>query len=176
MKLKQLWFIMLAFFCVGCQVQTSTPIQNQEQVTLKRVVDGDTVIFNIDGKETKVRVLLVDTPESVKPDTPIYPFGKEASERTKELLKKAKIISLEYEETGKKEDKYDRALAYVFVDGKLLEEILVEEGLARVAFYKGQEKYLSLLKTKQEAAKKKKIGIWSIEGYVTERGYVLDTK
>ncbi|MVH72945.1 thermonuclease, partial [Staphylococcus aureus] len=54
-----------------------------------RHVDGDTTVLRIDGKEQKVRFLLVDTPETVKPKTKVQPFGLEASKRTKELLSTA---------------------------------------------------------------------------------------
>ncbi|MRI75709.1 thermonuclease family protein, partial [Enterococcus mundtii] len=62
-----------------------------------RHVDGDTTVLRIDGKEQKVRFLLVDTPETVKPKTKVQPFGLEASNRTKELLSTASEITFEYD-------------------------------------------------------------------------------
>ncbi|EFM82930.1 thermonuclease family protein [Enterococcus faecalis] len=136
-----------------------------------RHVDGDTTVLRIDGKEQKVRFLLVDTPETVKPKTKVQPFGLEASKRTKELLSTASEITFEYD-SGDKIDRYGRVLGYIFVDGTLLQKTLVSEGLARVAYVKEPNtKYLLELEEAQEKAKNESLGIWSIPGYVTERGY-----
>lgn len=136
-----------------------------------RHVDGDTTVLRIDGKEQKVRFLLVDTPETVKPKTKVQPFGLEASKRTKELLSTASEITFEYD-SGDKTDRYGRVLGYIFVDGTLLQKTLVSEGLARVAYVKEPNtKYLLELEEAQEKAKNESLGIWSIPGYVTERGY-----
>ncbi|HDT8098892.1 TPA: thermonuclease family protein [Enterococcus faecalis] len=136
-----------------------------------RHVDGDTTVLKIEGKEHKVRFLLIDTPETVKPNTKVQPFGLESSKRTKELLSTASEITFEYD-SGNKTDRYGRVLGYIFVDGTLLQKILVSEGLARVAYVKeSNTKYLLELEEEQEKAKKESLGIWSIPGYVTERGY-----
>lgn len=136
-----------------------------------RHVDGDTTVLKIEGKEQKVRFLLIDTPETVKPNTKVQPFGLEASKRTKELLSTAAEITFEYDQ-GDKKDRYGRALGYIFVDGTLLQKTLVREGLARVAYVKEPNtKYLLELEEAQEKVKNESLGIWSIPGYVTERGY-----
>ena len=136
-----------------------------------RHVDGDTTVLKIEGKEQKVRFLLIDTPETVKPNTKVQPFGLEASKRTKELLSTAAEITFEYDQ-GDKKDRYGRALGYIFVDGTLLQKTLVREGLARVAYVKEPNtKYLLELEEAQEKVKNESLGIWSISGYVTERGY-----
>lgn len=136
-----------------------------------RHVDGDTTVLRIDGKEQKVRFLLVDTPETVNPKTKVQNFGLEASKRTKELLSTASEITFEYD-SGDKTDRYGRVLGYIFVDGTLLQKTLVSEGLARVAYVKEPNtKYLLELEEAQEKAKNESLGIWSIPGYVTERGY-----
>ena len=136
-----------------------------------RHVDGDTTVLKIDGKEQKVRFLLIDTPETVKPKTKVQPFGLEASKRTKELLSTASEITFEYDK-GDKTDRYGRALGYILVDGTLLQKTLVSEGLARVAYVKEPNtKYLAELEQAQEQAKNEALGIWSIPGYVTQRGF-----
>ncbi len=136
-----------------------------------RHVDGDTTVLRIAGKEQKVRFLLVDTPETVNPKTKVQTFGLEASKRTKELLSTASEITFEYD-SGDKTDRYGRVLGYIFVDGTLLQKTLVSEGLARVAYVKEPNtKYLLELEEAQEKAKNESLGIWSIPGYVTERGY-----
>ena len=136
-----------------------------------RHVDGDTTVLRIDGKERKVRFLLIDTPETVKPNTKVQPFGLAASNRTKELLSTTSEITFEYDQ-GNKKDRYGRALGYIFVDGTLLQKTLVREGLARVAYVKEPNtKYLSELEQAQEQAKSESLRIWSIPGYVTDKGF-----
>ncbi len=124
-------------------------------------IDGDTSKFNIDGKIKTVRYLLIDTPETKHPRLGVQPFGKEASNRTKSLLSSATKIEIEYD-VGPKTDKYGRDLAYVFVDGKLVNEILVREGLAKVAYvYPPNTKYLERLQAAEALAKQERLGIWS---------------
>ena len=98
-------------------------------------------------------------------------FADEAKKRTEELLKNAKKIEGSFD-VGDHADKYDRALMYVYVDGKLLQDILIEEGLARVGY--AYEPNTSLLKQFQEIekkAKKRKKNIWEKDGYVTNKGF-----
>lgn len=140
-------------------------------VQLSSHVDGDTSKFLLNDQEITVRYLLIDTPETVKPNTPVQPFGSEASDRTKELLETASVIEIMLDK-GNEKDKYDRVLGYVFIDGELLQDILVREGLARVAYvHEPSTTYLQQLEQSQEQAKQQEIGIWSIAGYVTDRGF-----
>lgn len=101
------------------KVEQSKPKTTTLPASFVRPVDGDTSVFLIQGKEQKVRYLLIDTPEMVKVGTPIQSFGLEASNRTKELLVTAKDIQLEINLTNAY-DRYGRLLAYVFVDGQLV--------------------------------------------------------
>nr|WP_290463598.1 thermonuclease family protein [Staphylococcus aureus] len=81
------------------------------------------------------------------------------------------FVGLEYDK-GDKTDCYGRTLGYIFIDGTLLQKTLVSEGLARVAYVKEPStKYLEELEKAQEQAKNQSIGIWSILGYVTQRGF-----
>lgn len=182
------WLLLTAvatFLLSGCAEQKAQDISNDVTgnftqtisndqripADFVRHVDGDTTVLKIDGKEQKVRFLLIDTPETVKPNTKVQPYGLEASKRTKELLSNASEITFEYDQ-GDKTDRYGRALGYIFVDGTLLQKTLVGEGLARVAYVKEPNtKYLEELKKAQEQAKSQLIGIWIIPGYVTERGF-----
>ncbi len=91
--------------------------------TVTRVVDGDTIILN--GKE-RVRLIGVDTPETVHPRRPVQYFGKEASAFTKRMIE-GKKVRLEYDQTRK--DRYGRTLAYVYLeDGTHLNAEIVKQG------------------------------------------------
>lgn len=136
-----------------------------------RVVDGDTVkIKTSNGKQETVRLLLIDTPETVHPSKPVQPFGPEASKFSKELMPAGSEVEVE---TGIGErDKYGRLLAYFYVDGKMVNKLLLEKGLARVAYvYAPNTKYLDELEAIQKQAQKEEIGIWSIENYATSKGF-----
>ncbi|MEG2836414.1 thermonuclease family protein [Anaerorhabdus sp.] len=135
------------------------PLEAQT-VRFSKCTDGDTAHFIINGTDETVRFLAIDTPETVKPNTPVQPYGKEASDRTCELITNAKEIKLEYEETNKT-DKYGRKLAWVFVDGILLQDDLVSKGLAKVAYLYDDYKYTSRIEASQSRSKDAAIGIWS---------------
>lgn len=103
-------------------------------------VDGDTSKFRIDGKVETVRYLLIDTPETNHPELGEQPLGKEASEFTRKMLENANRITLEYD--VEKRDKYGRVLAYVYADGKNVQEALLERGLARVGYIYESRRHL----------------------------------
>ncbi|MFC6400651.1 thermonuclease family protein [Mammaliicoccus sciuri] len=131
-------------------------------VELAGTVDGDTAKFIYNGSQQSFRFLLIDTPETKHPRLGKQPFGQEASDRTKELLTNANKIEVEFD-VGGQTDKYQRYLAYIYVDGKMLNEILVREGLAKVAYvYPPNTRYLDQLESAQEKAKEEKLGIWSL--------------
>ncbi|EJM2453864.1 thermonuclease family protein [Staphylococcus pseudintermedius] len=131
-------------------------------VELVKAVDGDTAKLKYQGKTETFRFLLIDTPETKHPRLGKQPFGQEASDRTAKLLKNANKIEVEFD-VGRKQDKYHRYLAYIYVDGKMVNNILVKEGLAKVDYvYPPNTRYLSQLEKSQKAAKKAKLGIWTL--------------
>ena len=135
-----------------------------EIVTLDKCVDGDTANFKTSsGTVYKTRFLAVDTPETVHPTKEVEAYGKEASDYTCETLTNAKEIKLEYDDNSDREDKYGRTLAWVWVDGVLLQQSLVEKGLAEVAYLYDDYQYTSLLQDAEVVAKANKVGEWSDE-------------
>jgi micrococcal nuclease len=95
-----------------------------------RVVDGDTIHVDLDGTDETVRYIGVDTPESVKPGTPVQCFAKRASERNKQLVG-GKDVRLRFD--VERRDRYGRLLAYVYRtdDGTFVNAALVRDGYAR---------------------------------------------
>lgn len=140
-----------------------TPVYAKEKVEFSSCTDGDTfkIIYNNEVKT--VRLFAVDTPESVHPKKEVEYYGKEASDYTCNVLKKANKIELEFDENSDKLDKYDRLLAWVFIDDKLLQESLIEGGYAKVAYLYGNYKYTTKLQELQEIASNKNIGVWDEE-------------
>ena len=154
----------------------------QIPVKLATPVDGDTARIFLKGADklgakigkdgsVAVRYLLIDTPETVDPRLKgPQPFGKEASERNQQLLESGNI-TIEFD-IGEKVDRYGRLLAYVYVDGISIQETLVSEGLARVAYvYPPNTRHLDTYDKAQEKARKAGDGIWSIENYATDKGF-----
>lgn len=125
-----------------------------------RVVDGDTIIVDINGTETRVRLIGIDTPESVNPDTTLNTEqGKSASDFTSALLT-GKQVYLEYDE--EMTDKYGRTLAYVFLSDKtMVEEELLRSGMAEVLTIEPNSKYASYFEKLEEEAKRNGSGFWS---------------
>ncbi|MBX5318135.1 thermonuclease NucI [Staphylococcus caprae] len=141
------------------QQNQSTDLKSKDKVYVERVVDGDTFVANKDGKEIKVRMIGMDTPETVKPNTPVQPYGKEASNYSQKALTHQNVY-LEYDK--EKNDRYGRTLAYVWInDKRMFTEELVEKGLAREKYYSPNGKYRDVLIKAQNKAKQNKVNLWS---------------
>ncbi|PJN64546.1 SPBc2 prophage-derived endonuclease YokF precursor [Paenibacillus sp. GM1FR] len=154
----------------GKQTQGTQNNHNRFPATLVEVTDGDTLKVTVEGKEEKVRLLLIDTPESVHPEKEEQPFAKDASNFVKKQVAKG---NMELELDVSERDKYGRLLAYVWIDNKMLNEQLLEYGLARVAYiYPPNTKYVDQFEEIQKQARVKAKGIWSIENYVQDSGFV----
>jgi micrococcal nuclease len=132
------------------------PVNEMEKVSVYKCSDGDTARFLIKGVEKKVRFLAIDTPEVDKNE----PYSKEARDYTCNALKNANEIYLEYDSNSDREDKYGRVLAFVHVDGVLLEKGLVERGYAKVAYIYGDYAHVDELRQAEERAKANNLGIW----------------
>ena len=149
---------------------TQDPCFNYEKQAVEfiRCVDGDTALFQKGGEEVKFRFLAVDTPESVHPTKEVEDYAKEASGYTCNMLTNASKIEIEYDPNSDITDKYDRNLAWIWVNDVLLQEIMVQEGYAKVAYVYGEYKYSNNLCQVQNNAVKDKKGIWQ---YHDEIGY-----
>lgn len=135
-----------------------------------RIVDGDTIEVEIDGRKETVRMLLVDTPETKKPGTPVQPMGLDAYEFTKATLEGQEV---RLEKDVSERDQYGRLLMYVYLGDKMVNEMLLERGLARVAVFPPDVKYVEAFRQISRKAQEAALGIWSIENYVTDKGYVV---
>ena len=124
-------------------------------------VDGDTIVVRFNKKDLKVRYLLIDTPETVKKGVDVQKYGPEASNLNGEILSKAKNVEIEFD-IYEKEDKYHRALCYVYADGKSVQKELLEQGLAEIKYVKEPDtRYLDEFKQAQNKAKANKKNLWS---------------
>ena len=106
----------------------SEPPGGSAEADVERVVDGDMIEVYLDGHEEDVRYIGIDTPESVKPDSPVECFGPEASERNHELVD-GRRVRLVFDR--ERRDVYGRLLAYVYVGDELINAELLRGGYAQ---------------------------------------------
>ncbi|WP_197232119.1 thermonuclease family protein [Lysinibacillus sphaericus] len=138
-------------------------------------LDADTIKIRSEDRGTEtIRLLLIDTPESVHPDIRPQLYGHQASRYVKKLQKDNKNIVVKV--GNPTHDDYGRLLAYVYLsDGTMLNKHLVDVGYARVGYiFPPNTQYLDELLEAQEKAKSEKVRIWSVEGYVTDKGFNME--
>lgn len=127
-----------------------------------RVVDGDTLVVAVPGTgDEKVRLIGIDTPESVDPRRPVECFGKEASSRLAELLPEGTEVRLERDVEGR--DRYGRLLAYVYRagDGTFVNLAMAEEGFAQPLSIPPNVAYAARFTAAAAAARDAGRGLWS---------------
>ncbi|MEK7568763.1 MAG: thermonuclease family protein [Patescibacteria group bacterium] len=126
-----------------------------------RIIDGDTIVVFVDGVSEKVRLIGVDTPETVDPRKPVQCFGEEASAFTRSLLLRAGV-RLEMDATQGDRDKYGRLLRYVFLpDGTLVNEEIIAEGYGHEYTYRIPYQYQTEFKTAERSARESQKGLWA---------------
>lgn len=126
-----------------------------------KVVDGDTIHVEIEGKKETVRLIGIDTPETVDPRKKVQCFGKEASDYAKSLLE-GKTVYLEEDDTQGTRDKYQRLLAYIFLeDGTNINQLLIAQGYAYEYTYNDPYIYQAAFKESQRLALENKKGLWA---------------
>ncbi len=158
-------WVVLALGVVGlgaCQAQEPDDQRGSDAVgnwrTVERVIDGDTIV--LDGGE-RVRLIGVDTPETVHPNKPVEYYGKEASAFTRKQVE-GERVRLEYE-PGSRTDRYGRTLAYVYThDGDLVNQLIIEGGYGhaytRFPFTKIEE-----FRAAEQEAREAGRGLWARE-------------
>jgi micrococcal nuclease len=149
---------------IEIKTQFSSSTNSPTNATVIRVVDGDTFVVKLDAEpgEWTIRMLGIDTPEIVDPRKPVQCFGKEASQKQKELTDD-KRVRLESDPSADERDKYDRLLRNVFLeDGTDVNAFMVLNGYAHAylsfPLNPARKKALRLF---EEEAKREKRGLWA---------------
>ncbi|REK76371.1 thermonuclease family protein [Paenibacillus paeoniae] len=159
----QLLLLMLSIMLAGCSAISISANQNVKSDTWYAVdgyVDGDTFKITVGDTSNTIRMLYIDTPEIKKGNTPVQKYGPEASAFTEKLLKESGEVKLTFDKEIK--DRYDRTLAIVELkDGRILNELLLQEGLAKVLIVEPNVKMENVYKQLEQTAKQNKIGLWS---------------
>ena len=127
---------------------------SRERVRVVKVVDGDTIKLK-DGRA--VRYIGIDTPETVHPSKPVQCYGKEASNKNKELVEGKEI---EMEKDVSETDKYGRLLRYIWIGDIFVNEYLVREGFAHSSTYPPDVKYQNRIREAERKAREENKGLW----------------
>lgn len=128
---------------------------------ISTVYDGDTVAVDMQGTDEKIRLIGMDTPETVDPRKPVQCYGPEASAYTHSQLKPGTRVRLVLDPLSSDRDRYGRLLRYVYLmDGTLYNQKLISLGYAH-AYTGFPFERMATFKTSQDQAKTAKIGMWS---------------
>jgi len=143
-----------------------TPKQELHKVI--KVIDGDTINVDLNGKTETIRMIGIDSPESVDPRKPVQCFAIEASNKAKEVLT-GKNVSLEADPTQGERDKYNRLLRFVFLeDGTNFNKFMISEGYAHEYTYQSNPyTYQTEFKQAESSARENKKGLWADNACVT---------
>ena len=145
-------------------------------VKVKRIVDGDTIEVEYKNEDYKVRLLCIDTPETVKRGVDVQPYGKLAAEKLSSMVRN-KEVTLVFEKDV--DDRYGRLLAYIILkDGTCVNVALVKEGYARVNIVRPNTVHKDFFNELQDSAIKEKKGLWSLPAkkrpfIKNEKGYYV---
>lgn len=151
MKKTLLFFLLIIIFPLNV-----LSANKKDNVTLSACVDANSARFMLELKEIKVKFIGIDSQDSINFDNKDF----SVSDYTCSLLKKAKNITLEYEE-GLKEDQYGRIQAWVLIDNALLQENLVRNGYVKPIFIEKNYKYFNQVNEAEKNAKENNLGLWT---------------
>lgn len=143
---------------------TISPGAVEANAEVEYIVDGDTIDVLIDGREERVRLTGIDTPETKKPNTPIECFGPEATTFTKSLLPIGTPIRLERDIVNR--DDFGRLLAYVYraADGIFVNYEVIRQGFATPLSIEPNTTHIDLFVDAARSAEADDVGIWSACG------------
>ena len=145
---------------------TAPELDSSQWYSVTKVVDGDTIKVSIGGTDVTIRLIGVDTPETVDPRKTVQCFGKEASDKTKQILQ-GQSVRIETDPSQGMYDKYGRLLAYVYAplnskqEGLLVNKYLIAEGYGHEYTYDLPYKYQTEFKAAEVAARTQKKGLWA---------------
>jgi micrococcal nuclease len=146
--------------CCACARAPAPVGPDDGRAVVESVIDGDTIVVTVAGSHERVRLLGIDTPESVDPDRPVECFGPEAAATTASLLPEGTTVRLERDLEAR--DDYGRLLAYVFrlPDGLFVNAALVESGHAELLRIAPNVAYSDELRVAEATARHERRGLW----------------
>jgi micrococcal nuclease len=145
---------------IACAPAPAAPAGDEPAALVVAVIDGDTIEVAVGGRTERVRLLGIDTPESVDPRRPVECHGPEASALTRQLLPEGTALLLERDQEAR--DHYGRLLAYVFRrdDGLFVNEAVLAAGEAELLTIEPNVAYRDRLAAAAETARRAGAGLW----------------
>lgn len=139
----------------------AAPEKQKESVPVLRVIDGDTIVAEINGQPMHIRLIGINSPELNDKRTRVACLAQKAKEEAQKILD-GQNIYLEKDPTQGDYDKYNRLLAYIFTaNGTNFDKLMIEEGYAYEYTYRLPYKYQSEFKTAQNEARAAQRGLWN---------------
>ena len=151
--MKKIILIIMCLFCINVKA-------DKIEVTYKKCVDGDTAWLTMNGEDIKVRFIAINAPELEHEEKEAEYYSEEAKDYVCTKLERAEKIELEFDPKADMQDKYERYIAWIFVDNKLLQNDIIKNGYAKVDYVYDEYKYIDKLYKSENVAKKKNLGIW----------------
>jgi micrococcal nuclease len=155
-------FMVACALLAGCSDDPGRPGDAVEaNATVSRIIDGDTIVVRVDGVDERVRLIGIDTPESVDPRRPVMCFGKEASAHVESLVPPGTPVRLERDVEAR--DRYDRLLAYVLraSDGLFVNLAMVSDGYADQYTFPPNVAHTDEFRAAAATARSEGRGLWS---------------
>jgi micrococcal nuclease len=160
-----LWAALAATACLAVACSTGSDrdaerngsTEGRVTTSVIEVVDGDTIRVDLSGAETPVRLIGIDAPETDGPFTERECYGDESTSFARDTLHQREVeLTFDVERT----DRFDRTLAYVWVDGSLFNEVIVREGYAMAATFPPNVRYVDRLVAAEREARNDRRGLW----------------
>jgi micrococcal nuclease len=156
--MRALCLLLFALGAAGCSAASQETTGSAASVV--RVIDGDTIVVSFSGHDETVRLLGIDTPETVAPDRPVECYGPEASDTLKALLPEGTAVDVVIDTEPR--DRYQRLLAYVFRrdNGTFVNAELLSGGAARTLSYDPNTTFKSRFSSLETSARARQVGLW----------------
>lgn len=140
------------------EASSPTPPEGATPATVVRVVDGDTVVVDVDGTEERVRLLRIDTPELARDGEPAECLAQAASDALAGMLPPGTPVLLERDVEAR--DRFGRLLAHVWADGTWVNGAMLADGYARVVTFPPNVAYDDQVLAAERSARDRDTGLW----------------
>ncbi len=156
-KITYLVALILLASCANAQQPSGST--DSAAATVLKVIDGDTIVLKLQSQTETVRLLGIDTPETVHPNKPVECFGPEASAFIKATLKRGTTVKLVRDVEPR--DRFQRLLVYLYLaDGTLFNQLLIERGFARTLNIEPNTAFATQFAHHESNARNRRVGLW----------------
>ncbi len=158
-KRKTTYLVALILLASCANAQQPSGSTDSATATVLKVIDGDTIVLKLQNRTETVRLLGVDTPETVHPNEPIECFGPEASAFSKATLKTGAVVKLVRDVEPR--DRFQRLLVYLYLlDGTFFNQLLIEQGFARTLSIEPNTAFAAQFASLESSARDRRVGLW----------------